>query len=248
MSDHGVTLTYGVHPVSRLLAARPERIGRVLLAQHRDDATFRLLAATAHDHGVTTERVPRERLDALCGGANHQGVVAEIEPAPTLDENGLAELVAARSEPLLLALDGVQDPHNLGACLRTAEAAGCCAVIVPRDRAVGLTAGARKAAAGAADFIPLARVTNLARTLSALKEAGVWCYGAAAGEGVALYETDLRGPVCLVLGGEAQGLRRLTRERCDAMFQIPMLGNAESLNVSVAAGVCLFEARRQRAR
>lgn len=246
MSGPVANIVFGVHAVSRLLATRPERIARLYLASHRDDAATRLIEQSARDDSITTERVDRARLEKLAHGGKHQGVVAEIEAAPLLDENGLLDLLDKATAPLLLALDGVQDPHNLGACLRTAEAAGCLAVIVPRDRAVGLTAGTRKAAAGAAEFIPLAQVTNLARTLRSLKQIGIWCYGAASGEGTALYAQQLTGPVCLVLGGEAQGLRRLTREQCDGLFHIPMSGGAESLNVSVAAGICLFEAQRQR--
>ncbi len=180
------------------------------------------------------------------GGAKHQGVAAVVDALPPLDERGLAQLLDKIDKPLLLVLDGVQDPHNLGACLRSAEAAGVHAIIVPRDRAVGVTGTVRKVASGAADSVPVAQVTNLARVLRMLAERNIWCFGAAGGEGRELYEMDLRGPLCLVLGGESQGMRRLTREHCDELFHIPMLGNAESLNVSVATGVCLFEAVRQR--
>ncbi len=239
-------VVFGIHAVSRLVSARPERIGTVFLIDSRDDVAIRLIAEAAEGHGIAVERCPRQRLDALAGSGNHQGVAAAVSPARILDEAGLEDLLDARGRPFLLMLDQVQDPHNLGACLRSAEAAGADAVIIPRDRAVGVTATVRKVAAGSADFIPVARVTNLARFLRGLKARGIWCFGAAAGEGPTLYETDLTGPVCLVLGGEGPGLRRLTRVHCDALFRIPMTGGTESLNVSVAAGVCLFEAVRQR--
>ena len=239
-------VVFGIHAVSRLVSARPERIQVVYLLEGRDDVALRLIADATGDHGIARERCPRRRLDKLAANGNHQGVVAALTPARVLDEAGLEDLLDAREKPLLLMLDQVQDPHNLGACLRSAEAAGADAVIIPKDRAVGVTATVRKVAAGSADFIPVARVTNFARVLRMLTARGIWCYGAAAGEGATLYEMDLAGPVCLVLGGEGAGLRRLTREHCDALFQIPMAGGTESLNVSVAAGVCLFEALRQR--
>ncbi|NND60192.1 MAG: 23S rRNA (guanosine(2251)-2'-O)-methyltransferase RlmB [Gammaproteobacteria bacterium] len=240
------TTIYGIHSVTRLLSARPDRFERLLISAQRDDAAIRLLLASANDNGIAVERCANAELDRLVSGGNHQGVVARLSPAPLLDESGLLSLLDERPTPLLLILDGVQDPHNLGACLRTAEAAGADAVIIPKDRAVGLTPAVRKVAAGSADFIPLARVTNLARVLGQLTERGIWCYGAAADATTSLYQIDLSGPVCLVLGGEGQGLRRLTRERCDGLFSVPMKGGTESLNVSVTAGVCLFEASRQR--
>jgi 23S rRNA (guanosine2251-2'-O)-methyltransferase len=183
----------------------------------------------------------------LAEGVRHQGVIARVRrQAAKIDEHNLLSALTRTVNPLVLVLDGVQDPHNLGACLRSAAAAGALAVIVPRDNSAPLTPVARRAAAGAAESLPLVTVTNLARTLRDLKEAGVWIYGASHDAEASLYETDLRGPVALVLGGEGKGLRRLTREHCDGLFRIPMSGAVESLNVSVAAGISLFEVMRQR--
>jgi 23S rRNA (guanosine2251-2'-O)-methyltransferase len=189
----------------------------------------------------------REQLDKLTGGARHQGMVASYARPIAHEERDLPGLVeAAGQSALFLVLDGVQDPHNLGACLRSAEAAGVTAVLVPKDRAVGVTAIVRKASAGAADRVPLVKVTNLARSLAALRDAGVWITGLAGDGEKSLYEIDFKGPVALVLGGESDGMRRLTRERCDFVARIPLRGSVESLNVSVATGVVLFEALRQR--
>ncbi len=246
MKPDNDNVVFGMHAVTRIVREEPARVRALFLQAGREDTAVTRLTEAAAQHGFPVETVPRQRLDQLCGGARHQGVVAYIDTAPPMDERGLEQLLDGIDSPFLLVLDGVQDPHNLGACLRTAAAAGVHAVIVPRDRAVGVTAAVRKVASGAADRVPVARVTNLARTLRGLARRDIWCYGAAAGEGRCLYDLDLRGPLCLVLGGEARGLRRLTREHCDELFHIPMTGEVESLNVSVAAGVCLFEALRQR--
>jgi 23S rRNA (guanosine2251-2'-O)-methyltransferase len=190
-------------------------------------------------------KVPRKRLDGFYGGGRHQGVVARVEVkslSHSLDEI----LDRVQGPPLLLLLDGVTDPHNLGACLRSADAAGVHAVILPKDRAAGITPVVHKVACGAVQTVPLFTVTNLARTLRLLKEAGIWLYGAAGDAGQDLYASDLQGPIALVLGSEGGGLRRLTRELCDYLVSIPMAGSVASLNVSVATGVLLFEARRQR--
>jgi 23S rRNA (guanosine2251-2'-O)-methyltransferase len=174
-------------------------------------------------------------------------VVAETGAAPVIGENELPEFLDALPHPaFLLILDGIQDPHNLGACLRTADAAGVDAVILPRDRSAPLNATVRKVACGAAEFVPVVRVTNLARIMRAIRDRGIWVYGAAGEAESTLYQTDLSGPLALVLGGEGKGLRRLTREHCDGLVSIPLDGSVSSLNVSVATGVCLFEARRQR--
>jgi len=186
-------------------------------------------------------------LDQETGGAAHQGVVAEVRPSVALDENGLLDLLTAAAPPaLVLVLDGVSDPHNLGACLRTADAAGALAVVAPRDRAAGLTPVVRKVAAGAAETVPFAQVTNLARALRDLKDAGLWIVGTAADGEQDLFAADLRGPLAVVMGSEGRGLRRLTREGCDFCIRLPMQGAVQSLNVSVAAGIVLFEAGRQR--
>ncbi len=239
------------HHVGGLYAVRaaleqPGSVARLWVDRKRRDARVRALLERARAADVAVERVARDELDALLPGVNHQGVVALCSGATAHDEGLLQRLVSERDAVLLLVLDGVTDPHNLGACLRTADAAGVDAVVAPRDRAAGLGATARKVAAGAAERVPFVQVTNLARTLAWLARAGVWCVGLAGEGDERLHEVDLHGPLALVLGSEGQGLRRLTREHCDRLVRIPMHGGVGSLNVSVAAGVALFEARRQR--
>jgi 23S rRNA (guanosine2251-2'-O)-methyltransferase len=245
MSDPAVV--YGLHAVASLLVSRAETVDSLLLSAPDDRRMARLieLAAAA---GVSVQHVSRRELDQMLPHARHQGVAARVQSgACALPERALPDFLAALEEPaFLLVLDGVQDPHNLGACLRTADAAGVHAVILPKDRAVGITPVVHKVACGAVQSVPVFTVTNLARTLRSLREAGVWLYGASGDAGQDLYATDLKGPVALVLGGEGSGLRRLTRELCDHLVAIPMAGTVESLNVSVAAGVLLFEALRQR--
>jgi 23S rRNA (guanosine2251-2'-O)-methyltransferase len=193
------------------------------------------------------ELMQREELDHLTQHGNHQGVLAYTKQLKTFGEADLKHLLVNLTEPpFLLVLDGVQDPHNLGACFRSADAAGVHAIIAPKDKAVGITPVVSKVASGAAETVPFIQVTNLARTLEQLKELGVWIYGAAGEAEKTLYQTDLRGPIAIVLGAEGEGLRRLTRERCDLLVKIPMQGSVSSLNVSVATGVFLFEAVRQR--
>lgn len=239
-------LAWGLHTVRELLQRAPERILELWALAGREDARMAEVLELAASQGIKSQPVRRETLDGMAGGGVHQGVVVRLAPAAALDENDLHELLDRLAEPpLLLVLDGVQDPHNLGACLRTADAAGVHAVIVPKDRAVGLSPAARKAAAGAAETVPLVQVVNLARCLRALKERGIWLAGAQAG-GQSALTADLSGPLALVLGAEGAGLRRLTREHCDLLLSLPMKGAVESLNVSVAAGVMLFEALRQR--
>ncbi len=196
---------------------------------------------------IDVRRVAQQALDGVAGGLRHQGVVARYQAAKTWDEHELADLVEqAGGRALVLVLDGVQDPHNLGACLRSAAAAGVTAVVIPRDKAVQVNATVRKTSAGAADRIPVVTVTNLSRTLREMQKQGVWIYGLAGETEAPLYGIDLTGNVALVMGGEGDGLRRLTRENCDALVRIPMPGEMESLNVSVATGIALFEAVRQR--
>jgi 23S rRNA (guanosine2251-2'-O)-methyltransferase len=244
-ADHA----YGLHPVESLISTHPEQVRQITVAAGRHDRRLAGLIASAESRGIEVRRLPGAELDRLLPGVRHQGVIATLAPQ---SHDGFSEqdlpafLAGLAGPPFLLVLDGVQDPHNLGACLRTADAAGVQAVIVPRDRAAGVTPVVRKVACGAAETVPVFTVTNLARTLRALKEAGVWIYGASDDADRTLYDTDLRGPLALVLGGEGKGLRRLTRELCDYLVAIPMAGRVESLNVSVAAGVLLFEARRQR--
>ena len=189
---------------------------------------------------------PLDQIERQAGGARHQGVIARVQSTRIYDERDLEGLIEAAAKPLLLILDGVQDPHNLGACLRSAAAAGATAVIVPKDRAATLTPTARKVAAGGAERVPLVRVTNLARCMKELQDAGIWIVGLAGEAEASLYSVDLKGPIAIAMGGEGEGLRRLTREHCDYLAKIPMASGMESLNVSVAAGISLFEALRQR--
>jgi len=243
----GASLVWGLHAVRAVLARRPGQVLRLLLAQGRDDACIGELRQLAAEQGCTVASVPAAELERLAPGQAHQGALAEVRPTAALNEDDLLELVAAAPAPaLVLVLDGVTDPHKGGACLRTADAAGALAVVAPRDRAAGLTPVVRKVAAGAAESLPFAQVTNLARTLRELKEAGLWIVGAEAGAPRTLFEADLAGPLALVLGAEGSGMRRLTRECCDFCVSLPMRGAVESLNVSVAAGVLLFEGVRQR--
>lgn len=237
---------FGVHAVRHLLRAAPERVRALHVQSGRKDATMRELLALARDAGVSVRTVDRSALDRMVPGARHQGVVVDIVPAPVLGEDDLEALVAQFDAPLLVVLDGVQDPHNLGAVLRLADAAGVVAVVAPRDRAAGLTPAVRKVACGAAETVNFVQVPNLARALSHLRDLGVRIVGAVGEAQASLYDEDLRGPLALVLGGEAEGLRRLTRERCDRLVHLPMRGSVESLNVAVAAGICVYEALRQR--
>lgn len=235
----------GFHAVTARLRHDPASIDVVYVDPARQDARMNRLKAQATRAGARVVAAPPARLQQLAGGATHQGVVALFRPGPapvTLDD-----LVARLdNDTLLLVLDGVTDPRNLGACLRTADAAGASAVVVPRDRSAGMSPLVAAAAAGAAETVPLVTVTNLARALDQLKQAGLWLAGAAAQAEDTLYELDLARPLAWVLGAEGQGLRRLTRDKCDWLARIPMRGAVASLNVSVAAGICLFEAQRQR--
>ncbi|AHE97489.1 23S rRNA (guanosine(2251)-2'-O)-methyltransferase RlmB [Thioalkalivibrio paradoxus] len=235
----------GLHAVAALLNHRPERVKRLQVAAGAADARVDALASRAQALGISVERVRRERLDRAADGLRHQGILAWVKPRARATEADLADRVAAGAT-LLLALDGVTDPHNLGACLRSADAAGAAAVIVPRDRSAQLTPAAAKAASGAAETVPVVAVANLARSLHRLRDQGFWVVGLAGETDTALYDLDLTGPTVLVLGAEGEGLRRLTREHCDHLAAIPMAGTVASLNVSVAAGITLFEAVRQR--
>lgn len=236
----------GFHAVLAALEDGRDKPFEILLSDSRNDERSRRVRALAQSLNISVRTVGRSDLDLKVPGLRHQGVLALM---PQVELSGEDVLLASADEGrLFLALDGVQDPHNLGACLRTAEAAGVSAVIVPKDRAAGLTAVARKVAAGSAERIPVVAVTNLSRSLAKLKDAGYWLTGLD-GDGVeTIYDVDLRGPVVIVMGAEGEGMRRLTRENCDRVVRIPMLGKVESLNVSAATAVCLFEALRQRMR
>ncbi len=241
-------LAYGLHSVRSLIKRRPRQIRRLWVEAGREhDPRIAPLLESARRQGVAVEQVGPRAIERRLGEARHQGVVAWLRPEPVQGESALFQQLESLEEPALyLVLDQVQDPHNLGACLRSADAAGAHGVIVPRDRAAPLTAVARKVASGAAESLPLYRVANLARTLDGLRQRGVWTVGLAAEAPQPLYRHDLAQPTALVLGAEGDGLRRLTRERCDILAALPMAGTVESLNVSVTAGVALFEARRQR--
>jgi len=237
-------LLFGFHVVTARLRQRAESVQAVYVAAGRSDGRARDLVERARAAGVAVHAVDERRLDEMAKGARHQGVVATVDAA--LPHMTLADVLDAPDEPpLLLVLDGVTDPHNLGACLRSADAFGAHAVVVPKDRAVGVNATVAKAASGAADTVPVITVTNLARALREMKDAGVWIVGAETG-GESLFTADVSGPLAWVLGAEGEGLRRLTRELCDRMVAIPTQGTVESLNVSVAAGICLFATRRAR--
>lgn len=237
---------YGIHAVQSFLTNAPERIVEVFIAKGRDDERLQPLLQTLRELGIGVQFVRAQTLDQKANGGVHQGIIANILPAKELNEGDLDDLLARTASPLLLILDGVTDPHNLGACLRTADAAGVHAVIVPKDKSAQLNAIARKVACGAAETVPLIRVTNLARTMRELQERNVWIVGTAGEATASLYETQLTGAVALVMGAEGDGMRRLTREHCDQLVSIPMAGSVSSLNVSVATGVCLFEMVRQR--
>jgi len=235
----------GFHAVVARLRNHPESVNEILFDAARRDARLRDVLNTAQRLNIQVSQVEEKRLDALAGGGRHQGLVALAQTVqrPLELEDVLQE---AKEPPFLLLLDGVTDPHNLGACLRTADALGVHAVVVPKDRSAGMSPVVSKVASGAAESVPLIAVTNLARAMEQLKEAGVWLYGAAEDATESLLQVKVVGAAAWVLGAEGQGLRRLTREHCDVLVRIPMLGQVESLNVSVAAALCLYETRRQR--
>ena len=250
---------FGFHAINVRLKTAPKSVIEIYHDATRRDARMRQFIAKASDMGMKLIESDGERLVKLAGGHGHQGVVAKVEAVTqvhSLDEL-LENLEAANegvplaerplsSHPLILVLDGVTDPHNLGACLRVADGAGVHAVIAPKDNAAGINATVAKVASGAAETVPYFMVTNLARTLNELKERNIWIIGTSDQATKTLYQTDFKGPVALVLGAEGDGIRQLTSKTCDELISIPMMGAVESLNVSVASGVCLYEAMRQR--
>ena len=241
-------LAYGIHAVDVLLRRSPERIISLSVQIDRNDKRIQGLLSLAQNQGVGVDRVSKADLDAAVA-ERHQGVMAIIKPRQgtnALTERDLTDFLAGVTCPLVLVLDGVTDPHNLGACLRSADAAGVAVVVVPKDNSAELNAVARKVASGAAEVIPLVRVTNLARTLRSLKDLGIWIVGTTGDADTLVYDQDLSIPTALVMGAEGPGMRRLTTEACDFLVKLPMAGDVSSLNVSVATGVCLFEAVRQR--
>ena len=245
-AGHGCEWLFGLHAVQAVLKTSGSKIQELRVQKGRDDQRLKKILNLAEQQSVPVTWVLRSDLDALASG-RHQGVAALCEGAGVQDENYLFALLQELEEPpFLLILDGVTDPHNLGACMRSADAAGVQAVIVPKDNAVGVTPTVQKVACGAAETVPLIVVTNLSRTLKQLQEQGLWIVGTAGEAEQLVYDVDLKGPIALVMGAEEKGLRRLTRENCDLLVKLPMAGVVSSLNVSVATGVCLFEAVRQR--
>jgi len=241
-------LLIGIHAIEAALNYDADNIVELYVETGSHNARVKELAERAREIGIKPHARDRAALDRMTGGARHQGLVARYRAPAPLAESELPKLAeAAGANALFLVLDGVTDPHNLGACLRSAEAAGVTAVIVPKDRAVGMTPTVRRASAGAADRVPMVAATNLSRTLKTLKDAGVWLVGLVGDVEQSLYAVDLKGPIAVVLGSEGEGMRRLTREACDFLAKIPMRGDVESLNVSVATGIALFEVLRQRA-
>ena len=244
------TLITGIHAVESALKNDADNITQVWIAENKRNQRVKELIHHAQKRGLISHRTDMQMLDKLAKTRQHQGVVAEYETPASLTEDDLLDLLASLnntdSTPLILVLDGVTDPHNLGACLRTAEGAGVQAVIAPKDNAVGLTPAARKVASGAADTVPFIQVTNLARTMEKLKKLGIWFIGTSDKAQGDLYTQDFKTPTAIVMGAEGKGLRRLTEEHCDILISIPMAGQVSSLNVSVATGVCLYEVVRQR--
>jgi 23S rRNA (guanosine2251-2'-O)-methyltransferase len=242
-------IIYGLHAIQVALKTHPELMLELWCDQQRHDARMQQLLTQAKGLGLKAQPADRDQLQKLAGNTRHQGVVARCKLPRTKSgsEQMLDDILEALNEPaFLLVLDGVQDPHNLGACLRSADGAGVHAVIAPKDRAVSLTGTVAKVASGAAHSVPFVQVTNLARTLRALQQRGIWLVGTDGEAEQSLYDVDLTGPLAIVMGAEGGGLRRLTRESCDYLVRLPMAGVVESLNVSVATGICLYEAVRQR--
>jgi 23S rRNA (guanosine2251-2'-O)-methyltransferase len=246
MSKQGQWIA-GINAVASALEHDVEHVREVLIEAGARNQRLTDIEETARRRDVSVRRVNTQALEGIAGGLRHQGVIARYEAAKQVQESELPALIdAAGGRALILVLDGVQDPHNLGACLRSAAAAAVTAVVIPKDKAAPVNATVRKTSAGAADRIPVVSVTNLARALRTIKDAGVWVYGLDGEATTGIHALDLKGNVALVMGGEGEGMRRLTREACDGLARIPMPGDMESLNVSVATGVALFEAVRQR--
>ena len=238
---------YGIHALDAVVQREPERLIELFVLKGRDDDRLNNIVNQARRFGVSVQFCQRRVLDDKVNGEQHQGVVARAKPGRVYDENDLDAIVQASDTPFLLVLDGVTDPHNLGACLRTADAAGVQALVVPKDKSAQLTSTARKVACGAAEVVPLIQVTNLSRTLKELQKSGVWVVGTAGEATQSIYDAKMTGPMALVMGAEGKGMRRLTRETCDELIKLPMAGSVSSLNVSVATGICLYEIVRQRA-
>jgi len=239
-------LIFGFHSVEAILAKEPERFLEIYALKGREDKRLNPVIDQARKFGISVQFMQRKALDNKANGEQHQGIIANVKAARMYNEKDLDEIIVREETPFLLVLDGITDPHNLGACLRSADAAGVHAIIVPKDKSAKLNGTARKVACGAAETVPLVQVTNLARTLREIKDAGVWVVGTAGETDTELFDANLTGPMAVVMGAEGDGMRRLTREHCDLLVKIPMAGTVSSLNVSVATGICLFEVLRQR--
>lgn len=238
---------YGIHAVASVLEHNPSRLLTIMIAKDSKNKRLDEITALANEQGIAVEYTHQKTLAELASEESHQSIIAKARPIKSLNENELYDLLDNLTKPaLLLILDGVQDPHNLGACLRTADAAAVDAVIIPKDKSVSLTPTVQKVASGAAETMPFVEVTNLARTLDQLKQRNIWIYGFTDKANESVYTADLKGSLALVLGAEGKGMRDLTEKHCDALYALPMQGHVASLNVSVAAGVCLYEAVRQR--
>ena len=239
-------LIFGFHSVEAILEKEPERFLEIYALKGREDKRLNPVIDQARKFGISVQFMQRKALDNKANGEQHQGIIANVKAARMYSEKDLDEIIAREETPFLLVLDGITDPHNLGGCLRSADAAGVHAIIVPKDKSAKLNGTARKVACGAAETVPLVQVTNLARTLREIKDAGVWVVGTAGETDTELFDANLTGPMAVVMGAEGDGMRRLTREHCDLLVKIPMAGTVSSLNVSVATGICLFEVLRQR--
>jgi 23S rRNA (guanosine2251-2'-O)-methyltransferase len=245
----GNELVYGLHSVEALLRRSPDRVTSLLIAQNTHNFKINQLITVAEAAGIPIKKVDREGLDKMTSGSTHQGVVAQCSARVQYSESDIIPLLAkVNGPPFLLILDQVEDPHNLGACLRVADAAGIHLVITPKHHSTSITPTVSKVACGAAETVPFIQVTNLSQCIRKLQKEGIWVFGMAGEAEMSLYQSDLTGPLALVTGAEGTGLRRLTRECCDSLLHIPMHGTVSSLNVSVATGICLFEAVRQRPR
>ena len=244
-------VVFGIHAVNELIKRSPERFIELFILKGRDDERMLPIINLSRKHGIKAQIVNRKVLDEKSKGEQHQGVLARVTAGKTFSEADLEDLIKQaqhkNEDAFFLILDGVTDPHNLGACLRNADAAGVHGIIVPKDNAARLTGTVRKVAVGAAETVPLIQVTNLARTMKSLQQQGIWIVGTAGETDTCLYDVKLSGPLALVMGAEDKGMRRLTRENCDQLVKLPMAGSVSSLNVSVATGICLFEVVRQRA-
>ncbi len=245
MSKQKIDIIFGFHAIESAINNDPANILEIWVEQHRHDHRLQQLLDKVSALGIGVTHMKKAELERRCNSQKTQGIAARYRIAEARSENDLDSLLK-RDHLLLLVLDGIQDPHNLGACMRTADAAGVDAIIAPKDRAVGLTPTVRKVACGAAETVPFFQVTNLARTMKQLRDEGVWIVGTAGEAEKLIYDVDLKGKLALVMGAEEKGMRRLTRENCDQLIKLPMAGQVESLNVSVATGICLFEAVRQR--